>query len=114
MHTSAGVCSITLKLNMTYSQDNSYTELLPPPQRINIRKAYNPSPKPGNLHGTIPLLAEILKKDRGVVVGDFNRHHPYWSGSTFAHQHREADTLLSTLNDNRLRLLPLPGTPTGK
>ena len=90
-------------------------ELILLPEWIHLHNVYNPSPSLNSPHGTIPLLTEILEKskaDEHIVVGDFNLHHPYWTGASFDYQHCEVEVLLETLQENKLRLLLLPGMPT--
>ena len=79
-------------------------------QVINIHNIYNPSPSQGN-YSTLPDLSKALEVEgEHIVVGDFNLHHPLWTGEDYHHQHPEADQLLEILDQSELELL-LPLAP---
>ncbi|CDO74892.1 hypothetical protein BN946_scf184461.g4 [Trametes cinnabarina] len=76
---------------------------------------YNP---PGSV-SSVTMLRTILSDPAlppspRLLCGDFNLHHPLWSGTDSPERTRrsDADTLLQVLADHQLSLALPPGTPT--
>jgi exonuclease III len=87
----------------------------PRPRTVYIHNVYNPSPSPACPLGTLPLLERTLQvnpKEEHIVLGDFNLHHPHWTGVDNRGVEKEADELLTIAETNQLQLLLPPGTPT--
>ena len=85
---------------------------------IHVHNIYNPSPvSRSSTEGlsTLPDLRRALiagANAKHIVVGDFNLHHPYWSGPSRPSQHAAADQLLDIIEEADLELVLLPGTIT--
>jgi exonuclease III len=80
---------------------------------IHIHNVYNPPADTDET--TIPLLREVLHKttgDKHIVLGDFNLHHPHWSGDDSTRQHSEAEELLQLVLEHHMELLLPPGSVT--
>lgn len=81
---------------------------------ITIYSVYNPP----SSHSAIDDLSDALRDYDStqplVVAGDFNLHHPLWSGPDFPERVRRSDAepLLQLLSANDLSLALPPGTPT--
>ena len=78
-------------------------------REIRIHNVYNPSPQSYTavIEGTLTLLRETLRGDADdhVVIGDFNLHHPFWSGLARPTQHAAADILLEIARESSLELV---------
>lgn len=85
-------------------------------QTLHIHNVYNPSPTSyasTNSPSTLPTLQMQLKENGGhIVLGDFNLHHPYWSGPSRFTQHAVADTLIDMVTQAKLQLTLPRGTTT--
>ena len=85
-------------------------------QTLRIHNVYNPSPtsySSRNGPSTLPDLArQLLASGEHIVLGDFNLHHPYWSGPTRLTQHAAADTLIDVIDSAELSLTLLRGSIT--
>ena len=85
-------------------------------QVINVHNVYSPPPASHNDEtGTASIIAltnALTMPGRHIVVGDFNLHHPWWCGATYAHQHRIADRLLGIMRDASVELALPRGTIT--
>jgi len=85
---------------------------------IKIHNIYNPSPQSysARTEGTLAILRNTLETsgtgDEHIIIGDFNLHHPYWSGLTRLTQHAAADTLLDIARNEALILATPQGTTT--
>src|SRR4051794_16469672 len=79
---------------------------------ITVVSVYNPSPEGDQEGPVLPLLRALLHDDPAVVMGDFNLHHPSWTGSGYHHTHRAARHLLQVTEDKDLTLLTPPGAVT--
>ena len=83
---------------------------------VHIHNLY--SQPPGSLRTTtyespIPKLAEALDQPgEHLVLGDFNLHHPMWSGIQDPVQHDMADRLIDIAQQANLQLLTPSGTIT--
>ena len=86
---SADLCSLAIKVGNG------------PPDLINIHNVYNPSPasySSTDSPSTVPIAKQQLQNEREhILLGDFNLHHPYWSGPSRPTQHAAADTLLEAV-----------------
>lgn len=60
------------------------------------------------------LRDPVFASSRLLLVGDFNLHHPLWSGTETPQRTRrsDADALLQVLTEHQLVLALRPGTPT--
>jgi hypothetical protein len=91
---SPDLCSVSLKLG---------------DQDLTIYSAY--SQPPGNTSNTnfnspIPLLTELLHNPgEHILLGDFNLHHPWWSGAQDPVRHEMADQLIDSVQLASLQLL---------
>ena len=83
---------------------------------IHIHNVYNPSPisySSTNSPSTIPEAQHSLESDgEHILLGDFNLHHPYWSGPSRPTQHAAADQLLNLVAEKELSLALPKGTVT--
>ena len=82
---------------------------------VHIHNIYNPSPTRDCPQGTLPTLRGVLSREMDgehIVLGDFNLHHPLWGGIEQRPPHREADYLLSVVEEHQLNLILPPGTRT--
>ena len=81
---------------------------------IHIYNIYNP-PRTTRATSSLHALAEALRDhptDQHIVLGDFNLHHPLWTGPEYSHQDREADELIDLLERFSLHLASPPAIPT--
>lgn len=86
---------------------------------VHIHNVYNPGP--GSYSSTtclsiLPMARQQISKKVGeyILLGDFNLHHPFWSGPTWPTQHAAADALLDLIDDFDLSLTLPAGTITWK
>ena len=101
----ADMCSLALTV---YSHDE--------PKIIHIHNIYNPSPVSYTLLDsplTIPTAKAMVNAEgKHILLGDFNLHHPYWSGPSRPTQHVAADQLLELLEEKNFSLTLPRGTIT--
>jgi exonuclease III len=83
---------------------------------LQVHNIYNPSPSSYSSQdqGTLETLRNCLQvpADDHIVVGDFNLHHPLWSGLARPTQHAAADILLDIARNASLELVTKCGTET--
>jgi exonuclease III len=83
---------------------------------VQVHNIYNPSPSSYSSQdqGTLGILRNCLQQpaDNHIVVGDFNLHHPLWSGLARPTQHAAADILLDIARNASLELVTKCGTET--
>lgn len=97
---SADLC--TLKIQV---QSGNAKEL------IYIHNVYNPSPasySSTESPSTLPEVKRALNANPNaehLLLGDFNLHHPYWSGTSRLTQHAAADQLLDIISGPDMELL---------
>ena len=77
-------------------------------------RLYNPSPASYSLSIIMIARNMLATSDEHILLGDFNLHHPYWSGTTCMTQHAQADQLIDVLNDAVLVLKLFRGIITWK
>ena len=101
---SADLCSLAVKVGNG------------PPDLINIHNVYNPSPasySSTDSPSTIPIAKQQLQGEgEHILLGDFNLHHPYWSGPSRPTQHAAADALLEAVQSADMNLTLPRGTVT--
>ncbi|EKG09366.1 Reverse transcriptase, partial [Macrophomina phaseolina MS6] len=81
---------------------------------VHIHNVYNP-PRTMGVTSSLHALAAALREhpnDQHIVLGDFNLHHPLWTGAEYSHQDREADELIDLLERFSLHLASPPAIPT--
>lgn len=81
---------------------------------MHIHNIYSP-PKSTNNTNALDALVMALREhpgDHHIVLGDFNLHHPLWTGPMYHRQDQEVDELIHILEDFSLQLVSPPGTPT--
>lgn len=104
---SADMCTLTLNIQINGSKD-----------LIHIHNVYNPSPASQSLTKSLFTLPDLRRavsanaNAKHIVVGDFNLHHPYWSGPSRPFQHAAADQLLNIIEETDLELALSPDTIT--
>lgn len=83
---------------------------------LRIYSVYNPCPySTTSTEGpsTLPLLEQALQtEEEKLVVGDFNLHHPQWTGPNTFSRHAAADKLVDITVEKQLELLLPPGSIT--
>jgi exonuclease III len=83
---------------------------------LQVHNIYNPSPSSYSSQdqGTLETLRNCLQEpaDDHIVVGDFNLHHPLWSGLARPTQHAAADILLDIARNASLELVTKSGIET--
>ena len=83
---------------------------------LSIHNIYNPSPSSYSAieTGTLETLRYCLQEPQNdhIVVGDFNLHHPLWSGLARPTQHNAADILIEIARNASLDLATECGTIT--
>ena len=83
---------------------------------LSIHNIYNPSPSSYSTMeiGTLETLRNCLQEPQNdhIVVGDFNLHHPMWSGLARPTQHNAADILIEIARNASLDLATQCGTIT--
>lgn len=87
-------------------------------KHINIHNVYSLSPE--SYSSDSPLTSvEMVKRllsenaaEEHIILGDFNLHHPVWSGPARPTQHRAANQLLDVVRQAQLQLTLSPGTVT--
>ena len=83
---------------------------------LQVHNIYNPSPSSYSSQdqGTLETLRNCLQEpaDDHIVVGDFNLHHPLWSGLARLTQHAAADILLDIARNASLELVTKCGIET--
>src|SRR5271154_4357783 len=73
------------------------------PWIVQIHNVYNPSPgsysstNPGTLTTVRNCLESTADGTEHILIGDFNLHHPYWSGNERLTRHMAADHLLEII-----------------
>lgn len=77
-----------------------------------VHNIYNPPPKLDQLQPLAEAIGEY-EGDEHLVIGDFNLHHPLWTGPG-RHQHREARALVEIIDRAGLSLLTPEGLETFK
>ena len=83
-----------------------------------IHNIYNLSPESysATTEGTLATLRDVLERTtpetEHIVIGDFNLHHPHWSGLARLTQHAAADNLLDIARNEALILATPQGTVT--
>lgn len=82
-----------------------------------IHNIYNPCPGSYSTitaASTVPAIRAQIESLEGehIVLGDFNLHHPFWSGPSRPTQHAAADALLDLVDDHKLSLTLPAGTVT--
>lgn len=102
---SSDMCSLALRI---YAKDES--------KLVHIHNIYNPFPisyTSTNSPSTIPA-AKIAIEAEGehILLGDFNLHHPYWSGPSRPTSHAAANQLLELVEEKNLSLTLPKGTIT--
>lgn len=86
--------------------------------QIYIHNVYNPSPTSYSSTESLSTLLEIERAlsanadAEHVLLGNFNLHHPYWSGPSQLTQHAAADQLLDIVGTMNMELTLPPGTIT--
>lgn len=99
------ICSIRIKVTTGEEQEE-----------VIIHNVYNPSPISYTATAspsTIPQLREALQSEgHHIAIGDFNLHHPYWTGGRCWTRHMQADYLVQTATEAHMDLLLPVGTPT--
>lgn len=77
-------------------------------KRTHVQGVYNPSPVS---YLSINGSSTILEMGRSLnTEGDFNLHHPYWSGPSTSTWHAAADSLLELVEEKELSLTLIRGT----
>jgi ribonuclease HI/exonuclease III len=103
---SGDICSVRLRLTCEDQKERV----------INVHSIYSPSPSSRNdLTETEPLklLPQVLSSPgEHIALGDFNLHHPLWTGPSYPFQHRLADTLIEHMRNADLSLTLPKGTIT--
>jgi exonuclease III len=85
---------------------------------VRIHNVYNPSPASYASRDSPSTLSAVLRSldgaiaDHHVLLGDFNLHHPFWSGPTRPTQHAAADELLDIVEKHDLTLTLPKGSIT--
>ena len=82
---------------------------------LHIHNCYNEPPKLATSRelGVLRLLPQALQAiGQHVLVGDFNLHHPMWSGVAMPTQHALADDLIDIALQADLELVLPPGSIT--
>lgn len=82
---------------------------------LHIHNCYNEPPKLATSRelGVLRLLPQALHATgQHVLVGDFNLHHPMWSGVAMPTQHALADDLIEIALQADLELVLPPGSIT--
>jgi hypothetical protein len=80
---------------------------------VRIHSIYNPNQPGMTMH--IPDMAEkTTASGRDIIMGDFNLHHPSWSGPLFRGDKptAQAALLAEKMSDAGMRLKTTPGTAT--
>jgi hypothetical protein len=81
-----------------------------------VHNIYNPPkncPQPQDFVNPLTRIHEVLSwEGNHILLGDFNLHHPLWSGPLVAMHDDEADSLLDLLGSAGLELLLPPGEAT--
>lgn len=91
------------------------TLTLPSPSPpITIISLYNAPRTTKAISDANVLLHSIDKNSNILLLGDFNLHHPMWSGDSVPHRTRacDASTLLDLISAHHLTLALPPATPT--
>ena len=84
-------------------------------QEIKIHNIYNPPPGSysSRQEGTLEHTRRMLDTSGPqILLGDFNLHHPLWTGPTRPTQHNAADTLIEITEQNGMELMLPQGTIT--
>ena len=81
---------------------------------LTIHNIYNPSESySSRKEGSLTSVRRMLSAGSPqICLGDFNLHHPYWSGPARPTQHRAADTLIDLMESANMTLTIPPGTIT--
>jgi ribonuclease HI len=81
---------------------------------ITVISVYNPSPEGDEESTVLATLRNILlvSRELTIVMGDFNLHHPIWTGPEYHHRHRAADHLVDIMHSSGLNLATPVGTIT--
>lgn len=84
------------------------------PLTIQVHNVYNPSPTSYSSTDSASNMAHVRNAisapGQHILLGDFNLHHPYWSGPTRVTQHAAADELIDLTCEFGLDLT----LPTGR
>ena len=100
------ICSVEIETKTTAGET----------RKIVVHSVYNPSPVSMTATegpSSLPELTQALDRDgEHIVMGDFNLHHPYWTGPRSFSAHAMADKLINITTAARLDLLLPPGTIT--